>query len=245
METPSPEDLVGRVLGGRFQIERPLKRGGMGQVYAAKDTQEGERAVAVKVVRQALLEDPQAVARFKREARLVTDLRHDNIVTSLATGQDGTLLWIAMELLDGESLRERLDARGRMSWQETLPIIEQVVRALQVAHEKGVIHRDLKPENVMLVGERAKLLDFGVAKQTTVEGQSGTSNMTGTGLIVGTPGYVAPEVVLEGRTDDPRSDFYALGVTWFEMLTAQKPFTAKTAFALAMRHAHEAPPTPT
>ncbi len=248
VQTPSPDDLTGRLLGGRYRVERPLKRGGMGQVYAGRD-EEGGGAVAVKVVRQALLEDPQALARFKREARLVTELKHENIVTSLAAGEDGGLLWIAMELLEGETLRERLDARGRMSWQDTLVIIEQVVRALQAAHDKGVIHRDLKPENVMLVrgadGERAKLLDFGVAKQAHVEGQSGTSNMTGTGLIVGTPGYVAPEVVLEGRTDDPRSDFYGLGVTWFEMLTAQKPFTAKTAFALAMRHAHEPAPTPT
>jgi serine/threonine-protein kinase len=244
--TPTPEDLVGRVLGSRYRIEKTLKRGGMGQVYAAVDvdsSEENPRRVAVKVVRQSLIEDPQALARFKREARLVTELRHDNIVGSLAAGDDGGLLWIAMELLEGESLRERLDARGRMQWQETLPIIEQVVRALKAAHDMGVIHRDLKPENVMIVGEKAKLLDFGVAKQAAVDGE--TSNMTGTGLIVGTPGYVAPEVVLEGRTDDPRSDFYALGVTWFEMLTAQKPFTAKTAFALAMRHAHEPAPTPT
>ena len=242
METPSPEDLVGRVIAGRYRIERALKRGGMGQVYVAKD---GDKSVAIKVVRQSLLEDAAALTRFKREARLATELVHDNIVTSLATGEDGGLLWIAMELLEGESLRERLDARGRMPWLETLTLIEQVVKALQAAHDKGIIHRDLKPENVMLAQDgKAKLLDFGVAKQARVDGDA-TSNMTGTGLIVGTPGYVAPEVVLEGKTDDPRSDFYALGVTWFEMLTGQKPFTAKTAFALAMRHAHEPAPTPT
>lgn len=255
-ETPSaplPDELLSRVLAGRYRVDRQLRRGGMGAVYVAHDLQE-HKDVAVKVVRQALLEDPQALARFKREARLVTELSHENIVRSFDAGDDGGLLWIAMELLDGESLRERLDARGRMAWADTLPLVEQVAQALGAAHDQGIIHRDLKPENIMLVASsmegaadtRAKLLDFGVAKQAHVEGQSsGTSNMTGTGLIVGTPGYVAPEVVLEGTTDDRRSDFYALGVVWFEMLTGQKPFTAKTAFALAMRHAHEPAPTPT
>lgn len=246
---PTPDELLSRVLAGRYRIERQLRRGGMGAVYVARDLKE-DKDVAVKVVRQALLEDPQALARFKREARLVTELSHENIVRSFDAGDDAGLLWIAMELLDGESLRERLDARGRLAWADTLPLVEQIAQALGAAHDRGIIHRDLKPENVMMVLRddvtRTKLLDFGVAKQAHVEGQtSGTSNMTGTGLIVGTPGYVAPEVVLEGTTDDPRSDFYALGVVWFEMLTGQKPFTAKTAFALAMRHAHEPAPTPT
>ncbi|MDP2343249.1 MAG: serine/threonine-protein kinase [Deltaproteobacteria bacterium] len=249
METPQPDELIGRTFGGLYKIERHIRRGGMGAVYQARD-QTNAANVAVKVVRPGLLEDAQAVARFKREIRLVTEIVHDNIVRALDSGDDDGFLWIAMELLNGDSLRERLDARGRMPWQETLPLIEQIVAALGAAHARGVIHRDLKPENVMLVEEggkpKAKLLDFGVAKQARVEGDSSdTSNMTGTGLIIGTPGYVAPELVLEGITDDPRSDFYALGVTWFEMLTGQKPFTAKTAFALAMRHAHEPAPTPT
>jgi eukaryotic-like serine/threonine-protein kinase len=211
---------------------------------------EVELDVALKVVKQSLIEDPQALARFKREARLVTELSHENIVASFDAGDDAGLLYIAMELLQGDTLRERLETRGRLTWQESLPIVEQMVRALAAAHDRGIVHRDLKPENVMLMAASdgsvtAKLLDFGVAKQARVDGESAASHMTGTGFIVGTPGYVAPEVVLEGRTDDPRTDFYALGVVWFEVLTGQKPFTAKTAFALAMRHAHEPPPTPT
>ncbi len=248
METPAPDELIGRVFGGHYRIERHLRRGGMGAIYQARDTR-SDAVVAVKVVRAALLDDAQAVARFKREIRLVTEIVHENIVLALDSGDDDGVLWIAMELLTGDTLRERLDARGRMPWQETLPLIEQIVGALGAAHERVVIHRDLKPENVMLIEQpgllKAKLLDFGVAKQVCVEGGAEQSHMTGTGYIVGTPGYVAPELVLEGVSDDPRSDFYALGVIWFEMLTGQAPFSAKTAFALAMRHAHEQPPTPT
>ena len=219
----------------------------MGAVYEALDTRLGG-TVAVKVIRAMLADDPQVALRFKREIRLATEIVHANVVRALDSGDDDGFLWFAMELLQGDTLRARLDSRGRMSWQETLPLVDDMVSALAAAHQLGVIHRDLKPENIMLISDegrlKAKLIDFGVAKQTHAAAV-GDSHMTGTGLIVGTPGYVAPETVLEGTTDDPRSDFYALGVTWFEMLTGQAPFSAKTPIALAMRHAHEPAPTPT
>ena len=239
--------MIGRTFGGRYQMQRPLRQGGMGAVYEALDTRLGG-TVAVKVIRALLADDPQAALRFKREIRLATEIVHANVVRALDSGDDDGFLWIAMELLQGDTLRARLDSRGRMSWQETLPLVADMVSALAAAHQLGVIHRDLKPENIMLISDegrlKAKLIDFGVAKQTHAAAV-GDSHMTGTGLIVGTPGYVAPETVLEGTTDDPRSDFYALGVTWFEMLTGQAPFSAKTPIALAMRHAHEPAPTPT
>ena len=151
-----------------------------------------------------------------------------------------------MELLEGDSLRDRLEARGRMSWQETLPLVEQIAQALGAAHDQGIIHRDLKPENVMLVmreaEQRAKLLDFGVAKQAHVEGQtSGTSNMTGTGLIVGTPGYVAPEQIRDASSADIRADIYSLGCTLYFLLTGRPPFEAPNLYALLHAHQHAKP----
>jgi serine/threonine protein kinase len=218
----------------------------MGAVYLARDAV-ADVDVAVKVVRRTLADDPEAIARFKREIRLMAEVQDPHIVRAVDAGDDAGVLWIAMELIAGQSLRERLDGRGRWPWADTLPVVRQIAQALGAAHARGVIHRDLKPENVMLVdgdgGPRVKLLDFGVARQNRASDAAAT-HMTGTGLLVGTPGYVAPEVVLEGTVDDPRSDFYALGVTWFELLTGQKPFTAKTPMALALRHAHELPPTP-
>ncbi len=239
--------LIGRLLGGRFRVTRALSRGGMGAVYEASDDSEGGRLVAIKVVKRALADDDEAIARFKRETRLLREVKHDNVVSAIDAGDDDGMLWIAMELVSGISLRERLDGRGRWPWMETLPVVRQVALALAAVHDKNVIHRDLKPENIMLTdgdGEpRVKLVDFGVAKQHRAE-SDGATHMTGTGLIVGTPGYVAPELVIDGVTDDPRSDLYALGVTWFEMVTGAKPFSAKTPVALAMRHAHDTPPTP-
>ncbi len=233
------------MLGGRYRMTRLLGRGGMGAVWVAHD-EHGGADVAVKVVKASLLDDAAALTRFRREMAVVAGLAHDNIVRGLAAGEDDGVLWLAMELLHGQTLRERLDGRGRMPWQESLGVVRDVVRGLGAAHAAGVVHRDLKPENIMVVhdgtdGPRVKLLDFGVAKASSVD--AAQSSMTGTGFIIGTPGYVAPEVVLEGKTSDPRSDFYALGVVWFELLTGVKPFTAKTPFALAMRHAHEPPPT--
>jgi len=240
------DGLIGGTLGGRFRVVRALKRGGMGAVYLARDTVD-DVDVAVKVVRRTLADDPEAIARFKREIRLMAEVQDPHIVRAVDAGDDAGVLWIAMELIAGQSLRERLDGRGRWPWADTLPVVRQIAQALGAAHARGVIHRDLKPENVMLVdgaaGPWVKLLDFGVARQNRSSDAAAT-HMTGTGLLVGTPGYVAPEVVLEGTVDDPRSDFYALGVTWFELLTGQKPFSAKTPMALALRHAHELPPTP-
>jgi serine/threonine protein kinase len=247
------DDWVGRVFGGRFRVVRSIKRGGMGAVSVASDTISGDREVALKVVRRTLADDPEAIARFKREIRLMATLHHENVVTAIDAGEDDGVLWIAMEMLHGISLRECLEQRGHWRWQQTLPVVRQLALALSAAHGLGIIHRDLKPENVMLLGDptdeathrnpRIKLLDFGIAKQRRND-DDGRTHQTGTGLLLGTPGYVAPEAVLEGITDDPRSDFYGLGVTWFELLVGAAPFSAKTPMALAMRHAHEVPPSP-
>lgn len=242
-----PDDLLGRTLGDRWVLRRRLGAGGMGAVYLADDLR-GGIAAAVKVVKRELLDDAEARARFSREADALRRLDHPCIVRFLDTGEGGELRYIAMELLEGQTLKSRLAARGAMPWRETLPILRDVVRALDAAHAAGLIHRDLKPENVFLVDtlgaprdHPVKLLDFGVARHVQMPaGQT----MTATGVVLGTPGFVAPEVVLKGPSNDPRSDFYGLGATWFEMLTGEKPFSAETPFALAMLHVSKEAPRP-
>lgn len=245
--TGSDDELVGRVLGERFTLERKIGAGGMGAVYQARDAASGT-LVAVKVVKRELFEDAEAKARFAREAEAMQRLDHPCVVKFLGTGETGELRYIAMELLEGRTLKSRIATRGAMPWRETLPILRDVVRALQAAHEAGLIHRDLKPENIFLVDAMGnadaapvKLLDFGVARHTQMPaGQT----MTATGVVLGTPGFVAPEVVLKGASNDPRSDFYGLGATWFEMLTGEKPFSAETPFALVMLHVSSPTPRP-
>ncbi len=249
------DELIGKTLGGRFRLTRKIGQGGMGAVYTAVDTEAAggvgagrPEIVAVKVIKAHLVDDQDAVQRFQREARAVGGLNHPHIVGFVGAGDDDGVHWLAMELLDGTDLKERIASRGAIGWKDTLPILRQICLGLQAAHERGVVHRDLKPENVMLTKGAApgdpphvKILDFGIAKHIDVEGMT----MTGTGVVVGTPGFVAPEVIVHGVTNDPRSDLYSLGVVWFEMLTATRPFSAPTPFALTMRHVQEAPPRPT
>ncbi|MDP2339890.1 MAG: serine/threonine-protein kinase [Deltaproteobacteria bacterium] len=245
------DPLLGTLVAGRYLVERPLGEGGMGAVYRAVQEPLG-RAVALKVILGSAAGDPQIGERFKREARLVASLVHPHIVTLHDFGTtDAGMLFLALELLEGTDLRARI-LRGAMPWRDTLPIIRDVAAALAFAHKHGVVHRDLKPENVFLLSNMdrpdfAKVLDFGISKKMA-DAPSSTSTphqaLTGQGIMIGTPGYMAPELVLEGKTSEPRSDLYALGVVWFEMLTGQAPFTAPTPIALVMRHAQEPAPSP-
>jgi len=244
------DDLSGSTLAGRFRLVRQLGRGGMGAVYLAEDLQADiagvVEPVAVKVIKSTLLDDASAIKRFEREAVAVGKLNHPHIVGFRGTGSFAGVNWMAMEYLEGQSLRERIANTGAIPWRESLAIMAQIVDGLAAAHAQGVVHRDLKPDNVMLATPapgatpHVKLLDFGIAKQVDAEAMT----MTGTGMIVGTPGFIAPEVIVHGIADDPRSDLYALGVVWFEMITATKPFDAPTPFALAVKHVQEAPPRP-
>lgn len=250
MTTPGSEssELVGATLAGRYEVKRLLGRGGMGAVYEAVQQPLG-RKVALKVIRRALSDEPSAVKRFTQEAQAVAQLSHPNIVTLFDFGQtdEGVpgagQLFLAMELLEGRSLERAIRDDGPLPWERALSIVSDVCRALVEAHDKGVIHRDLKPDNVMLVSgreERVKVVDFGVAKLLD---QGAGSTMTGTGLVVGTPGYISPEQV-NGTNDDPRSDLYALGVMWFEMLTGRAPFEGETPMKVVLRHLHDPAPRP-
>jgi len=217
-------DLVGRVLGGRYEIVRRIGVGGMGTVYEA--VQEGlGRRVAVKVLTAALAEAPKSLERFRREALAAAQLGHPNLVrVTDFQQQDGEPTFLVMELLDGEGLDARLE-RGRLEPLLAVNIASQILAGLEAAHAEGIVHRDLKPANIFLVpmGQDrvlAKVLDFGIAKlmRTAVY-----KRLTQTGALVGTPRFAAPEQLVDSSAADLRADIYAVGTLLYFMLTGRAP----------------------
>jgi serine/threonine protein kinase len=233
---------------GPYEITAPLGAGGMGEVYRARDTRLG-RDVAVKVLPQHLSSDPDLKARFEREARTISALSHPHVCHLYDVGsQDGTD-YLVMELLEGESLADRLK-KGPLPLKEALQYGIEVADALEIAHNHGIVHRDLKPGNVMLTKSGAKLLDFGLAKpKVGVVGAVGSSSsgklepstptmsiavlstpapeLTQQGMVVGTFQYMAPEV-LQGQETDARSDIFALGAVLYEMISGKRAFEGKS-----------------
>ncbi|HEY4223853.1 MAG TPA: serine/threonine-protein kinase, partial [Myxococcota bacterium] len=235
-----PKNLVGVTLLGRYKIERPIGEGGMGAVFEATQLSLSRR-VAVKVVKavpgSGTGSDDDNIKRFERETEAIARLAHPNIVQVVDAGraEDGTL-FLAMELIDGENVRQLLRRGQRIYLTRALRIVEDVASALVAAHAAGVIHRDLKAENIMLVRaagreETAKVLDFGVAKLTS---RTEAPPVTGSGFVAGTPGFIAPEQMI-GKSDDARSDLYSIGVLLFEMLTGEGPFVSNNAMELMLR----------
>jgi dienelactone hydrolase len=234
---------------GHFEILDKLGEGGMGVLYRARDSRLG-RTVAIKLLRPAVVADPERTRRFVLEARAVSALNHPNIVTIHDIGEDparGT--WIAMECLDGESLRLRLE-RGRLAVPEALRIAIDVARGLAAAHAAGIVHRDVKPANVMITRSGiVKVLDFGVAKLVGPEGSAADSlaptlsspAATRLGVVLGTPAYMSPEQA-EGRPVDPRSDVFSFGALLYEMLTGRRPFDGASELSLLSSILRETPP---
>ncbi|HVE65318.1 MAG TPA: serine/threonine-protein kinase, partial [Thermoanaerobaculia bacterium] len=219
---------------GPYEILAPLGAGGMGEVYRARDTRLG-REVAVKVLPEKLAADPDALARFEREAKAVAALSHPNILGIYDIGLDGGATYAAMELLRGETLRERLE-EGAVPQRKALEYGLQIAHGLAAAHEKGIVHRDLKPENVFVTSDgRVKILDFGLAQfvMTMADSQQTTIALapapgTAPGVVVGTVGYMAPEQV-RGQAVDGRTDIFAFGAVLYEMLSGQRAFAGETA----------------
>jgi tetratricopeptide (TPR) repeat protein len=244
----------GQVLADRYRIVRFIAQGGMGEVYEAEDRELGER-VALKTVRPEIAVQEGALERFKREVQLARKVTHPNVCRLFDLGvhrmggPDGQAIevrYLTMELLEGETLAQRLKRVGRMSPAEALPIVRQVAAALGTAHDAGIVHRDFKSSNVILVpgrgGERAVVTDFGLA-HGLAEGASLEASLTATGSSLGTPAYMAPEQVA-GRRAGPGADIYALGVVMYEMVTGHWPFTGGSPMSIAVKRLTENPPPP-
>jgi serine/threonine-protein kinase len=233
----SDEDLPAGSVAGEYRIEKKIGEGGMGSVYGARHPVIGKRA-AIKVIRRELSTNPEAVDRFVLEAQSVNQIGHPNIVDVFGFGQlaDGRSFFV-MEWLEGESLRDRL--QRPLAYPEALEILEQIAKALQAAHEAGVVHRDLKPDNVYLharKGEKpsVKLLDFGLAKLTGAT-DSTRFDRTRTGMVMGTPLYLSPEQA-KGTKIDQATDVYSLGAMAYEMFSGHVPFKADSAVEIMAMH---------
>ena len=215
--------MIGRIIAKRFRITAPLGAGGMGSVWKAVHLTLGS-PVAVKLIDDSLADNPEVLVRFQREAQASATLRSPHIVQIIDYGVDEGTPFIAMELLDGESLAERLERVGALGPEQTARIMTHVARAMAKAHEAGVIHRDLKPANIFLVrnddDEVAKVLDFGIAKTQDVASGSATR----TGSMIGTPAYMSPEQAQGTKTVDGRTDLWAMGTIAFECLTGRMVF---------------------
>jgi serine/threonine-protein kinase len=230
----SPTTHAGRVLDGRYRLERVLGVGGMGTVYLATQLAV-DRSVAVKLIGGARAGDPEARARFEREARTVSRLKSPHSVMLHDFGLDGGDRYMVMEYVEGRTLAARL-AEGRPALAETLAIVTAIAEALVEAHGLGIVHRDLKPANVMLYptpdGERVKVLDFGIAALERTDGDEARS---------GTPGYIAPEAVLGGAVD-ARADVYAVGAILYLLLTGRPAFSGGDREAVLGAQLHDDPP---
>jgi eukaryotic-like serine/threonine-protein kinase len=233
--------------GGRYLLRDLLGSGGMASVHLAWDTVL-ERPVAIKTMHSEMGREEAFRERFKREAQSVAKLTHTNIVSVFDTGEDlvdgDPVPYIVMEYVEGRPLRDLLvedTARfGAMPAERALAITADVLAALDISHEMGLVHRDIKPGNVMITKRGVvKVMDFGIARAM----QSGVTAMTQTGMVVGTPQYLSPEQAL-GRAVDARADLYSVGVMLFELLTGRLPFDADSALAIAYAHVQEEPPAP-
>jgi eukaryotic-like serine/threonine-protein kinase len=230
------DSLIDTLFDGRYRIQRKLGAGGMADVYLAEDQELGRR-VAIKILNSRHGNDDQFIERFRREAKNAAALNHPNIVSIYDRGEAEDTYYIAMEFLDGRTLKELIVSRGAAPINVAIEYARQILSALRFAHRHGIVHRDIKPHNVLVDGEgRVKVTDFGIAR-------AGTSQMTETGSIVGTAQYLSPEQARGGEVD-PRSDLYSLGVVLYELLTGKTPFDGETPVEIAMKHLSNAPKPP-
>jgi tetratricopeptide (TPR) repeat protein len=232
----------GHLLAGRFRVVRFIATGGMGDVYEVDDLELHE-GLALKTIRPEVLGDSRALTRFKHEVQFAKRVSHPNVcrIHDLGTHRGATadMVFLTMQLLQGETLAQRLRRDGRLTVPEALPLVVQMAEALGAAHDAGVIHRDFKTSNVMLTGAKAVVTDFGLARSAAGEDAS----LTESGNLIGTPAYMAPEQLIHGELT-PATDIYALGLVMYEILTGRKPFRGVTPLDSALKRLTEAPPSP-
>lgn len=236
------DNMTGRTLGNCI-LERMVGQGGMGSVYLAQQTRPSRR-VAVKVLHPNFSVNSEVyqefLVRFRREADVIARLEHVNIMPIYEYGEQDNLAYLVMPYLGGGSLRDVLNKRGALPLDEATTYIEQAAAALDYAHSQGVIHRDLKPANFLLASDgRLVLADFGIAR--IMEESASSSALTGTGTVLGTPEYMAPEMA-RGEPVDYRVDIYELGIVLFQMISGHVPFTGNTPIAVAAKHIQEQMP---
>jgi eukaryotic-like serine/threonine-protein kinase len=230
---PQPGDLI----ADRYELEELVGSGGMSSVFRARDAQL-DRRVAIKILHERYLDDPEYVERFRREARAVARLSHPNIVTVIDRGDDAGRQYIVFEHVEGENLKELVERTGRLPVRGALQLALAVADGLAFAHEHGLVHRDVKPQNVLVSREGdVKVTDFGIARSLHVE-----HGVTQTGTVLGTGEYLAPEQA-SGQPVSPATDVYSLGVVLWELLAGDVPFVGENFVAVALRHINEPPPS--
>lgn len=228
---------ISLLLDDRYRVEEPIARGGMATVYRGHD-QRLDRVVALKIMHPHLAVNAEFRRRFGREARSAARLAHRNVVGVFDQGEDEDRIYLAMELVEGQTLRARIAEQGRLTVGDALDVTAQTLQALVAAHAAGIVHRDIKPENILIDREgTVKVADFGLARAI------GTTNSSASATLLGTVAYISPEVVTRGQMDE-RSDLYSLGVVLFEMLTGGQPFTGDQPVHIAFQHVHEDIPAP-
>ncbi len=232
-----------RLLGGRYELETVIGRGGMAEVYRARDLRL-DRVVAVKTLRSDLARDPTFQARFRREAQSAASLNHPSVVAVYDTGEDmigeTSIPYIVMEYVDGSTLRDLLRENRALLPEKALEVTDGVLRALEYSHRGGIVHRDIKPANVMLTRQHeVKVMDFGIARAMA----DSAATMTQTAQVIGTAQYLSPEQA-RGERVDARSDIYSTGCVLYELLTGRPPFTGDSPVAIAYQHVREEPVPP-
>ena len=223
------DNLIGKKLDGRYQLEELIGSGGMANVYKATDLLEN-RLVAVKILREECRGNEDLVRRFKNESKAISVLDHPNIVKVYDVSVTDKLQFIVMEYIDGITLKEYMEYRAQpLTYKETLHFITQVLAALQHAHETGIVHRDIKPQNIMLLADSTiKVMDFGIARFSRSE------NQTMTDKAIGSVHYISPEQA-KGDTTDAKADIYSVGVMMYEMLSGKLPFESDSPVSVAIK----------
>ncbi|NIN92146.1 protein kinase, partial [bacterium] len=236
-KTPIIELTRGSSFAGRYEIIEELGKGGMGKVYRVFDKKIKEE-VALKLIRPEIALDKNTIERFSNELKFARKLRHENVCQMFDLNEDEGTHYITMEYVPGEDLKSFISRAGTLGAGKAVFIAKQVCAGLVQAHKIGIVHRDLKPQNIMIDRDgNARIMDFGIARSLEAKG------LTESGVMIGTPQYMAPEQV-EGIKADQRSDIYSLGIILYEMVTGKVPFEGSTPYSIAFKHKTEAPPNP-